>query len=164
MVSALHDFSVFDFMLKWLIMMLLVSSSLCGQRLWVHYAYSEVGGTGGLYSLGWEGFTKRTYAVQIGLSALPADGELIFTVPAVFKYVHGIKSHHPEIGLGLGSSVVNRAGLKTFVRGIGLVGWRYQALDSRWCYRAFYSPLVSFLVDFQWQHWGGFGISYRLTP
>jgi hypothetical protein len=150
-------------MLKSLIIFLLLSTSLSAQKPWEHYAFSEVGGTGGLYSLGWEGFAKRTYALQVGLSAIPADGELIFTVPAVFKYVHGNKSHHPEIGLGLGTSLVNRNGLNGFVRGIGLVGWRYQAIDSRWCYRAYYSPLVSFLVDFQWQHWGGIGISYRLT-
>lgn len=163
MLSDIADFTIFELMVKPVMFLLLLSSSLSAQRLWEHYTYGEIGGTGGLYSFGWEGVVQNTTAVQVGISAIPADGELIFTVPAVVKYVHGKTLHRPEIGLGLGTSVVNRTGLKGFVRGIGLIGWRYQAVDSRWCYRAFYSPLISFLTDFQWQHWGGFGISYRLT-
>lgn len=163
MVSVIVDFAIFGSMVKSVLIFIFLSSSLSAQRLWKHYAISEIGGTGGLYSFGWEALSQRKIAVQVGLSAIPADGELIFTVPAVLKYVHGDQKHHPEIGLGLGASVVNRYGLSGFVRGIGLIGWRYQPIDRRWCYRAFYSPLVSFLVDFQWQHWGGIGISYRLS-
>lgn len=114
--------------------------------------------------MGWEGFTKKNYGIQVGLTAIPADGELIITLPALLKYTHGKQPHHPEFGIGLGTSVVNRGQLQAFIRGIGMLGWRYEKAESRWCYRAFYSPLFSFLVDFQWQHWGGLGISYRLTP
>jgi hypothetical protein len=40
------------------------------------------------------------------------------------------------------------------------VGYRYQHPDKKFFYRVTYTPLVSYLVDFQMQQWAGVSIGY----
>lgn len=132
--------------------------------------YFELGGSGGIGSLNLEKTFRRTndlaYSWSVGFSLAPIDRNngtgLVF--PLMLHGLYGRKSHHLEFGFGQGITVTTKAhffALTTFA-----LGYRYQNPDRRTYWRITYTPLVSYLLDFQYQHWAGvsFGISLNPKP
>lgn len=130
------------------------------------YLHAEIGGNGGLGSLSYEKEfrekEKLALAWKLGFSLAPVDRNngtgLVF--PLMLQVKTGKKSHHLEAGLGQGITVTTK--LAWFVRGTALLGYRYENPQKHWVYRVSYTPLVSYLVDFQYQHWAGISIGYRI--
>jgi hypothetical protein len=125
----------------------------------------ELGGVGGLWSLNMErSLGRNQWYFQYGITYLPTGTHHVFTSPLLIKKVFGQKNHRLETGIGQGFSLAFQEGKpKVFARGILLTGWRYQKEESPWIFRAFYSPLISYLVDLQYQHWAGIGVGLQLN-
>lgn len=106
------------------------------------------------YFLGW----------RFGFSLSPIDRNngvaLIF--PVMINWIYGCGNHKLEIGAGLAPTVTTR--LSLYVKSPLLLGYRFEPSDKRWFARVSYTPIVGWLVDYQWQHWGGVSIGYHLQP
>jgi hypothetical protein len=126
--------------------------------------FLELGGSGGLASLNyeqtWRQGEKVDLAYQAGFSFAPIDRNngsvLIF--PLLVKGILGKTAHRAELGIGQTLSITTRGSF--FPTAIGTAGYRWQSLEKPWCIRLVYTPIVSYLLDFQWQHWGGLSIGY----
>ena len=70
----------------------------------------------------------------------------------------GNNSHKLEFGLGQGITITTKGSF--FPLTTAAIGYRYQRETKNWFYRVTYTPLISYLVDFQIQQWGGISIGY----
>jgi hypothetical protein len=66
--------------------------------------------------------------------------------------------HKLEFGIGQGFTLTTKGSF--FMLTTLAAGYRYQHPDKRFFYRVTYTPLVSYLVDFQMQQWAGLSIGY----
>jgi hypothetical protein len=128
--------------------------------------YLEIAGSGGLGSINYEkqflqeGITDLSW--RVGFSIAPIDPNngvgLVFPV-----MIHGLicsSPHKLELGVGQGITITTGGGF--FILGTACVGYRYQSETSNWFYRVSYTPLISYLVDLQYQNWVGISIGYIL--
>lgn len=128
-----------------------------------HAFHAEVLGMGGLYSFSYERtFGAKQWMLQPGLSFFVADSKPLIIIPVMFKKAFGKGVHRFETGIGQGFTFRPDNGLKFFMRGLLLAGWRMQRNGSPWIFRAFYMPYISYLINVQYQHWGGIGIGYQI--
>lgn len=150
--------------LLWLIALTSSAQAETGKRRSVFF---ELAGSGGLGSLNYESrFAKRKqteFAWRAGLSFAPIDKNngtgLVF--PVMVHSLSGAGPHKLELGLGQGMTVTTKGHF--FLLTTAALGYRYQHVDKRWFYRLTYTPLISYLVDFQVQHWGGASIGYTFN-
>lgn len=128
--------------------------------------YAELGGSGGFGSLNYEwNFRAREYnrwMLRTGISGTHIDknngSALIF--PVMLHFVRGQK-HALDVGIGQTLTVTTRG--SAFVRMPISLGYRLEPEGSRMFYRFSYTPIVSYLVDFQWEHWAGISIGFKLN-
>ncbi len=126
--------------------------------------YLEIAGSGGLGSINYERhFSKKKnteFTWRVGLSLAPIDKNNGTGVvcPIMVNSLIGKNSHKLELGLGQGITITTKGSF--FVLTTPAIGYRYQTETKRWFYRVTYTPLISYLVDFQIQHWGGVSIGY----
>ena len=66
-----------------------------------------------------------------------------------------------EFGLGQGITITTKGNI--FALTTAAVGYRYQPITKNWFYRVTYTPLISYIIDIQFQHWGGIGIGYTFN-
>jgi hypothetical protein len=129
--------------------------------------FVELGGSGGLGSLNYESnfksFEKFDLNFRAGLSFTPVDRNngTAIGMPLLLNAVWGSGHWKGEAGIGQGLSITTRG--KAFVLGLLNGGVRYHPEGKRYYYRMNYTPLVSYLVDFQWQHWGGLSVGFWLN-
>lgn len=129
-----------------------------------YYFSFEIGGSGGLGSLNMERTFREkancSFLWRAGLSYTPIDknngGSIIF--PLMIHGLVGQKAHKLDLGIGQGISITTRG--QFFVRTPIVVGYRFQPVDKSYYLRIAYTPLVSYLIDFQLQHWGGITFGY----
>ncbi len=127
--------------------------------------YMELGGSGGFGSFNFELTLKRTenlrWMFRTGISGTYIDKNngagIIF--PVMIHCVYGQK-HGLDVGIGQAVTITTRGGI--FLRTPLSIGYRLEPKTSRIFYRFSYTPIVSYLVDFQWEHWGGISIGYKL--
>lgn len=149
------------FIVIFILLQLTLSVSLRAQV--THAFHAEALGMGGLYSLSYERtFGARQWMLQPGLSVYAADSKPLIIIPVMFKKAFGKGPHRLETGIGQGFTFRPDDGIKFFARGLLLAGWRMQRSDSPWIFRAFYMPYISYLINWQYQHWGGVGIGYQI--
>ncbi len=123
------------------------------------YLSIELAGSGGLASVNFERFfyQKNNLALyhRTGFSLVPVDKNngwvLIF--PLMLHAVYGRTKYKLDIGLGQTISVTTKG--SAFVLMPLSFGCRLQPLGKSYYFRLAYTPIVSYLLDFQWQHWGG---------
>lgn len=128
--------------------------------------YFELGGSGGLGSINYESLFLNTRAFDLfwraGLSVAPIDNNngtgIVF--PLMISALIGETSHKLELGVGQGVTVTTKGSI--FSLTTVALGYRYQPATQRWFYRVTYTPLISYLVDFQMQQWFGLSIGYKL--
>lgn len=100
---------------------------------------------------------------RAGLSFAPIDKNngtgIVF--PIMLNALIGKKSHHLELGAGQGVTVTTKGSFFTLTT--AAIGYRYQSESKKWFYRVTYTPLISYLVDFQFQQWGGISIGYTFN-
>ncbi len=129
-----------------------------------HAVFIELLGSGGFGSINYENqfLTKPKFALtfRTGLSVAPIDKNngagIVF--PVMVNVLFGKGPHKLEFGLGQGITVTTRGSFFTLTTAVA--GYRFQRKDRPWFYRATYTPLISYLVDFQVQQWGGLSIGY----
>lgn len=140
----------------------LFSSGQSDQRS--NSVFLELAGSGGIASLNYERqFSQKentSFYWRAGLSIAPIDRNngtgIVF--PLMATVLAGRSAHKLEAGIGQGITLTTKG--KFFALTTLAIGYRYQPNDARWFYRATYTPLISYLVDFQIQQWGGLSIGY----
>jgi len=130
------------------------------------YVFLEFGGSGGLASINIEHpvYTTQAFALDMryGFSLAPIDRNngtnLIF--PVMVHGIWGPGSHKLDLGVGQTLSISTRGNF--FLTAPMAAGYRYQPKGKYYFIRLSYTPLLSYLVDIQWQHWGGITFGYSL--
>lgn len=129
--------------------------------------YFELAGSGGVGSINYEKlfFRKKQidFTWRLGLSFAPIDENngtgIVF--PLMINSIIGKNSHKLELGLGQGITITTKSGF--FALTTAAIGYRYQPTTRKWFYRVTYTPLISYLVDFQVQQWAGVSIGYTFN-
>lgn len=124
----------------------------------------EVGGIGGFGSISYSKEFKRWnqfgLEYRAGLSFVPIDrnnGDGII-VPLLIHATYGKDKHFADVGLGQAITVTTKG--SAFVRMPTSFGYRFQSAGHVF-YRFAYTPVVSYIYNFQWEHWGGITIGYN---
>lgn len=129
--------------------------------------YVELAGSGGLGSLNFEKqfksikSTELTWRAGISLAPIDKNNGTGIVFPVLINALVGKGSHKFEVGAGQGITFTTKG--RFFALTTAVVGYRYQPFDKRWFYRVSYTPLISYLVDFQYQHWGGVSVGYTIN-
>ena len=127
--------------------------------------YFELGGSGGVGSINFEQLflSKKLFDLtwRSGLSFAPVDKNngTGIVLPVMINCITGKNSHKLELGVGQGITVTTKGSF--FALTTVAVGCRYQPEAKKWFFRITYSPLISYLVDFQIQQWAGISIGYK---
>lgn len=136
--------------------------------------YVEGFGSGGFYSLNYERTIAGGLTARIGAAFMPrvmSEYTAQVIVPITISYLVGYDGHHLEMGAGVTKQMYGRrrgrevsgpfqdrevAGLE-YMPG-ALVGYRYQAPDGGWMFRATYTP---FNMKFEgWVSSAGISVGY----
>ncbi len=126
--------------------------------------FLELAGSAGLGSLNFEhhffrkGVMELTWRAGISIAPIDRNNGTAIIFPLLINALVGPKSHKLEVGIGQGLTITTKG--NPFALTTGVLGYRYQAEDQSFFYRLSYTPLISYLVDFQWQHWAGASIGY----
>lgn len=148
-----------------LVCFLLSLSSFYAQK---QHAFSfEFGGSGGLASINYERNylekKKISLLARVGFSYGPIDsnngGVLIF--PIMTHAIIGQQSHKLDIGIGQTFSITTKGNF--FILMPSCIGYRYQPVSKNHYWRFAYTPIFSYLIDFQTQHWGGITYGYNFS-
>jgi hypothetical protein len=129
--------------------------------------YVEIAGSAGFGSVNFEQIFHKinhtAFTWRVGLSFTPIDKNngigLIF--PILLNACIGKHAHKLELGLGQGITVTTKGSF--FLLTTPVLGYRHQSESKNWFYRITYTPLVSYLFDFQIQQWGGVSIGYTFN-
>lgn len=129
--------------------------------------YLEIAGSGGLGSINYEQtfFTKDRFHLnwRAGLSLAPVDKNngvgIVF--PLMVHGNYGNSSHQLDVGFGQGLTFTSRGNF--FALTTASVGYKYNPSSKKIFLRFSYTPLISYLLDFQYQHWGGVSIGYSFN-
>jgi hypothetical protein len=128
--------------------------------------YFELAGSGGLGSFNYESkinkLEKFNLRFRVGLSYGPIDRNNggVIVVPLMIHSLIGKKQHLLDIGIGQSISFTTKGNF-FFLMPLSL-GYRWDNNTKRCFWRFSYTPIVSYLLDFQWQHWGGITFGIKL--
>ncbi|MDD3741623.1 MAG: hypothetical protein PHH30_10305 [Bacteroidales bacterium] len=130
------------------------------------YVSLEVGGSGGLGSINYENtfITKSNFSgyYRVGFSFAPIDKNngvaLIF--PLMIHELIGSSDHKIDLGIGPSLSITTKGNVFTLMA--ISAGYRFQPQNKNYYIRIAYTPIVSFMVDFQVQHWAGLCFGYKI--
>ncbi len=151
-----------------LFLLLFISNNSFGQIFVKRKSvFLEIAGSGGMGSINYEKLLcKRNnieYTGRLGFSIAPIDKNngigLVF--PFMLNSLIGKHSHKLELGIGQGLTVTTKGSF--FLLTIPTIGYRYQNETKNMFYRVTYTPLISYLFDFQMQQWAGISIGYTLN-
>ncbi len=127
----------------------------------------ELAGSGGLGSFNYENtfkdFTNVDLLWRVGFSLAPIDknngAALVF--PVMIHTVAGNGKFKPDLGVGQTLSVTTKGHL--FFMLPAAAGCRFEPENKNYYLRLSYTPIISYLIDFQIQHWGGFTYAYTFN-
>lgn len=149
-----------------IVLILSLSFAANAQETWQQkYLVLEAGGNGGLYSINYEQIFKFIWKgdlnFETGISYSPFFGKHILSIPISVNYYYG---HIHQFAFGVGQVLIiapleDQGG---FIRGTFHVGYRYMPENKKLFYQAGYTPFYSYTSNFQFNHWAGIGIGYRL--
>lgn len=146
------------------------------------YLSFELAGSGGLFSLNYErtlfGFEKLEPVadeltvpkkiglklnLRTGLSFTPISKNngivLVFRVMMHFTTYKG--NHGFDLGLGQSLSISTKGSF--FIRMPLSLGYRLEPQDKKFYWRFAYTPIMSYLFGFQYEHWGGITLGYKIS-
>lgn len=130
-------------------------------------AFFELGGTGGIASINYEKmvFKKGITALGIraGFSTFKVDRNSGWTLifPVLPEVIVGNGKHRFEASIGQTFSITTKGA--PFFLMPATIGYRFVPEEKKIYYRIAYTPMMAYLFDFQYQHWGGFSIGYRFN-
>ncbi len=127
----------------------------------------ELAGSGGIVSFNFENSIRNKPASQlyyrIGFSLAPIDRNngtaLVF--PLMLHHCLGKSAHKLDLGIGQTVSITTKGNL-FFMMPLSF-GYRFQPENKRHYWRFAYTPIVSYLINFQWQHWVGITFGLQLS-
>jgi hypothetical protein len=131
------------------------------------YLTFELAGSGGLASVNYETSLLQKESINLylrfGFSVAPIDKNngVALVFPVMAHAVWGKTKHKLDIGLGQSISITTTG--QYYILMPLSVGYRFQPEDKNYYLRAAYTPIVSYLLDFQWQHWAGITFGYKLN-
>ena len=126
----------------------------------------ELGGVGGLgsFNLNKPFYSKKQWQLhwRAGFSLAPIDKNNGTTIvlPVLIHGQLGQSRHKLDIGVGQTFSITTK-GNYFIMLPISLGYLNAPATKKIW-FRIAYTPIISYLIDRQYQHWGGLTIGYRL--
>lgn len=126
----------------------------------------ELAGSGGFGSINYERklVEKQVFKLygRLGMSVAPVDRNNGFALvfPIMVHGLFGENGHYADLALGQTLSITTKGSI--FVRMPLGLGYRFQPIDKRYYLRMSYTPIVSYLVDYQFEHWAGFTYGYQL--
>jgi hypothetical protein len=129
--------------------------------------YVELLGTGGVGSLNYENcftdYSKLDLSYKLGYSMAPIDKNngVALVFPAMLNASYGENHHFIEMGLGQALTVSTKG--KIFLVSVANAGYKYSPTNKKYFLRIAYTPIISYLIDFQWQNWGGIGIGFYIA-
>ncbi len=124
----------------------------------------EVAGVGGFgsisYSKEFKKWDKLGLEYRAGLSFVPIDRNNGngFIFPLLVHATYGNEKHMADVGIGQAITITTKG--SAFIRMPTSFGYRFQS-EGHLFYRFAYTPLVSYIYNFQWEHWGGITIGYN---
>ncbi len=129
--------------------------------------YFELGGVGGLGSFN---FNKTIYSNihyqllwRAGFSIAPIDKNngttLVF--PLLIHGQLGASKHKLDVGIGQTFSITTKGNY--FIILPCSIGYLHAPSNKNTWFRLAYTPILSYLFDTQYQHWGGITFGYRLN-
>lgn len=127
--------------------------------------FVELAGSGGFgsFNFEWNFATKNKFRwmLRTGISGTYIDKNngAGFIFPVMVHGVYG-KKHGLDVGIGQALTITTKGSF--FLRAPVSIGYRFEPEGKRLFYRFSYTPIVSYIVDFQWEHWGGISIGYKL--
>jgi len=142
------------------------ASNLFGQKD-KHISF-ELAGSGGFASINYEKNIYQKESLKLifrtGFSLIPfgSSNGVILIFPLMMHGIIGEKNHKLDIGIGQAPSATLPVN-GIFVRMPLCFGYRYEPKDKNHYWRIAYTPLVSYLVQFQWEHWGGITYGFKLN-
>lgn len=159
-------------------LLLILSHSVYGQKMKLdgtpklyeneRTIYFELAGSGGLGSFNYETKIKKlklekyNLRWRFGLSYAPIDknngGALVF--PVMLHSLIGKNQHYLDVGIGQSISITTKGNF-FFLMPLS-IGYRLDNNTNRHFWRFSYTPIVSYLLDFQWQHWAGITFGLKL--
>ena len=126
--------------------------------------FVEFAGSGGLGSVNFErqfyhsDITALNYRIGLSFAPIDRNNGTAIVFPVLLNGLIGRSAHKIELGVGQGLTITTKGNL--FALTTACVGYRFQTDTKHWFYRLSYTPLISYLVDFQIQHWAGVSIGY----
>ncbi len=149
------------------LVLFLTTQVYCQDRMNKKSIYIEAGGSAGLGSINYESIFKNKghfdLLWRIGISGFPIDKNngFTFVIPVTFGALIGKGNHKLELGIGQGLSLTTRG--KLFALTTPILGYRYQNSAKRFFFRITYTPLISYILDVQYQNWAGVSLGYNLN-
>ena len=150
------------------ILLLLITTELyCQKFVKKESVILEIGGSAGVGSINYESvFSKKGKANLLwraGVSGLPIDKNngFVFIILTTFGTLIGQGNNKLELGIGQGLSVTSKGKISSLATPI--IGYRYQNAKKRLFFRITYTPLISYILDFQYQNWAGVSLGYNLS-
>jgi|GEM_PF-2987095 len=142
------------------------------------YLSLELGGSGGVYSLNFERDflqkEKHRFSWRGGGEIFPVDNRYQLVFPLLLNGYYGGGAHKLKYAFGQGVTIAfgKAYSFAPFSRTVLNLGWRYEPPGKKLFFEANYTPLISYLMalryeyvgGWQYEHWGGFTIGYRLGP
>ncbi|MDX1350631.1 MAG: hypothetical protein R3279_10310 [Putridiphycobacter sp.] len=131
------------------------------------YISVELAGSGGFGSFNYEHpiLCKQTVTLNMryGFSMAPIDKQngtnLIF--PILLHGLIGRRAHQLDLAIGQAISITTKGSF--FLSAPLACGYRYQPANKRFFIRLSYTPILSYLIDVQWQHWAGITYGFKLN-
>jgi hypothetical protein len=130
--------------------------------------FLELGGSGGLGSINYEksflNFGNNgmlTWRAGLSFSPIDKNNGTAIIFPVMVNAVVGKSKHKFEAGIGQGPTITTKGNF--FTRMPLAFCYRYQNPGKSFYLRAGYTPIVSYIVDFQWQHWAGVSFGYAFN-
>lgn len=126
--------------------------------------YFELAGSGGLGSINFEqsfykkNFTELTWRAGLSFAPIDKNNGIGIVFPVMINALLGKSSHKLDLGIGQGITVTTKG--SAFLLTTAVIGYRFQPSSKPWFWRVGYTPLISYLIDFQVQHWGGVSVGY----
>lgn len=131
-----------------------------------HHLSLEFGGVCGFGSLNYERRFRRTLTsfltlrVGAGGGYFDSSQDAFIGLPVMVHQTWGV-THCIDLGIGQLLSYSLSDGSFDLRTPLSL-GYRIEPLWSSLYYRFAYTPLISYLDTFHWQHWGGVTIGYKI--
>ena len=150
-----------------ILLSLLVTKLNCQELSSNKSIYVEIGGSAGVGSVNYENIFntkgKVDFLYRIGVSGFPIDKNNGFVVvlPTTFGALMGNGNNKIEFGIGQGLSITTKG--KIYSLATPIIGYRYQKAQNPLFFRVSYTPLISYILDFQYQNWAGVSIGYNLN-